>query len=268
LLFLLHTPPRHWRDTPLKRGCDAADGLEFEAECGGGDDVLLLDSLGHEAVVFVVEVEVERHVGGQLGAEAGDAADNVVAREVGDGGLVEGGVLDGDVVADALTCLETEGETVDLGFEAFGLGNKAVGVVFEVVDVVVDIGRADGVVALLVPEEAVFDAGEEAEFVLVALELVVVVGQRHKGRPAVILPEVELHVGGEALVEHHLVLHAVDDGVVGVESQRAVIAFDAAVVVKDGGIDVTRLHFATKTEAVTPFALCRQGGDCGEQNDD
>ena len=58
-------------------------------------------------MVFVVEVEVERHVGGQLGAEAGDAADDVVACEVGDGGLVEGDVLDGDIVGDALPSLET-----------------------------------------------------------------------------------------------------------------------------------------------------------------
>ena len=243
-------------------------GLEFQIQRGGCDNVLFLYTLGYKAVVFVVEVEVERHVGGQLGAEAGDAADDVVVCEVSDGGLVKGGVLDGDIVSDVLACLEAQRQTVDIRFEPLRFRNEAVGIVFEVIDVVVDIGRAEGVVAHLVPEEAVFHTGEEAEFIFVAFEFVVVVGQRHKGRPAVVLPKVELHVGGEALVEHHLVLHAVDDGIVGVEGEGAVVALDAAVVIKNGSIDVTRLQLSTKTKAVAPFALCRQREDCRHQDDD
>lgn len=233
----------------------------MEVEGGRGDDVLGVDTFGDEAAIFIAEVEGQVHVFVELGADAGDAVDNVVATEIGDRRLVEGGVLEAYIVGDVLLDFQTKAETADFGVEALTVFEEVFGVVEHV-------STADGVVVFRAPEDAVFHTGEEAVLVLETFEFVVQIGCRQEGRPAVVLPKVEFDVGGETHIVFLVVFLTINDGVVGVESQKAVVAFDASVVVEGDGVDVTGFQFAAKTEFVGPFALCRNCGHAGKHQHD
>lgn len=147
----------------------SATGLEVDSQRSGGDDVLLLDAVGHQRVVFVVEVDVERDMLAELGAEGCDGGDDVVVADARHGvhhrGLPEGGVLEGDARGELVAHLEAQGEAADHLFER----DRRVAIL----GVVLHVGGADGVVAVGVPEDAVLDAGEEAEAVVETFEAVV-----------------------------------------------------------------------------------------------
>jgi hypothetical protein len=55
------------------------DRLEFHSEGNRGDDVLFLNVVRHQAVIFVVEVQVQKEVFAQLRREAGRTGDDIIA---------------------------------------------------------------------------------------------------------------------------------------------------------------------------------------------
>ena len=167
-------------------------------------------------------------------------------------------MLDGEVVVDGVSHLETQRHAADHGLE--GDGGVAI------VGIVLNIGGAEGIVAIVVAVNAVLDAEEGAELVVEAFELVVEVAEREEGRPTVVLPEVALDVDGEAFVVDFAVFAAIDDVVAGVEGEGAVVAHHGGIVAVGEDIDVAGLELSAEGEGVFPLAL-RVGGKGGKEDD-
>ena len=128
------------------------DVLKIDTHGEGGDDVLFFHAVGDEGMVFVVENEIEREVLGYLGAQRGDARNNVVVGQAfhrpHQRRLPEGGVLYHQVVGNSVPHFEPQRET------AHHLLQR--GAVVAVVGVILHVGRTYGVVAAGVGVDAVF----------------------------------------------------------------------------------------------------------------
>ena len=130
---------------------------------------------------------------------------------------------------------------------------------------IVNEGCTDGIVAE--PRNginAVLHSNEAAQSEVVAL---VFVGEHLAGqerRVFVVLKQVHLHAAVDLKVGLFPMLvatalvdkRAIEQFVVGVESNQAIVAFDGAIVADVAVIDITRIQRGTETKIVMPVFLC------------
>lgn len=247
-------------ETSGLRDCETPMSLILKSNRDLRQEVVFLIVFGRDpAAILVGERNVDEDLARDLGLQFGGAHDDVIM-EIEHRRLIESSMQQSEVFGQSLLDFRTNRDAVVIVEKVCLVGE---------VGPIVHESRADGVVAE--PRngvDAVFHSNESTQPEVVTL---VFVGQHltgQKRRVLIKLEQIHLYAAVDFEVGLLPLLFGgipVDEGaveqlVVGIESNQTIVAFDGAIVAEVAVVDVACIERGTKAKIIMPFVL-RLGTD-------